>query len=669
MSTLIGLGMISVLFAAGDAEGTVLKMSEGQVKPADIVPAYLKDQARSLFAKRRARFEELKTSEQCTEYQQRMREFFLRQIGPLPARQPLNAQVVGTLDGDGFRAEKVIYESQPRHHVTAVLYLPEGTPPFPGVLIACGHSKNGKAADYNQRMGILLAKNGLAALCYDPIGQGERSQILLPDHKPKHGSTTEHSLVGVGAIPLGWNTATHRIYDGMRSIDYLASRPEIDAARIGCTGCSGGGTMTSYLMVLDDRVACAAPACFVTTQELVVEKLGPQDAEQNICGQIAFGMEQTDYVLMRAPKPTLICSTTHDFFDIQGSWDTLRQAKRFYARLGFPERVDLVEDDSDHGVTKLNRGTLTHWMQRWLLGKDAHVVEPDFPLFTDAQLTCTPDGQVLLLPNEKSIFDFQAERADELQQQRRAYWAAAKPEDARRAIRERAAIRALADLPVPTVKSAGSTRQGELQIERLVFEVEPRLLVPALLFTPAAPNGDLCLYLHGNGKDQDAGANGPIAQLAAQGKTVLAVDLPGMGETTAGTDALLGDWKQAFLAYLLAKPYVAIRAESILQCARHYATMTADKAPRRVQVVAIGASGVPALHAAALEPQLFASVVIRQSIPSWDLVVRTPEAKNQLVNVVHGALALYDLPNLVQLAEPGQVALEEPLDATGQPLK
>ena len=84
-------------------------------------------------------------------------------------------------------------------------------------------------------------------MCYDPIGQGERSQILKEDGTPKHGSTTEHSLVGVGAILLGINTAQYRTYDGIRGIDYLVSRPDIDAKRIGCTGCSGGGTLTSLL--------------------------------------------------------------------------------------------------------------------------------------------------------------------------------------------------------------------------------------------------------------------------------------------------------------------------------------------------------------------------------------------------------------------------------------
>ena len=138
---------------------------------------------------------------------------------------------------------------------------PDGDGPFPGVAVSSGHSRTAKTAAYNQRFGVMLARHGMAALCFDPIGQGERSQILDDAGQPQFsGTTTEHFLIGVGSILVGRNTARYRIWDGMRAIDYLVSRPEIDPQRIGFTGCSGGGTLTSYVMALDDRVACAAPA-------------------------------------------------------------------------------------------------------------------------------------------------------------------------------------------------------------------------------------------------------------------------------------------------------------------------------------------------------------------------------------------------------------------------
>jgi len=200
-----------------------------------------------------------------------------------------------------------------------LLYLPEGKSPFPSVLVPCGRSANGKAADTYQRVCILLAKNGMAAFCYDPIGQGERIQKLDTDGKPaiREGSTTEHTMAGIGVLLVGRQAASYRIWDGLRALDYLAERPEIDSARLGCTGNSGGGTMTAYLMALDDRIAAAAPSCYIASLERLFAKIGPQDAEQNITGQVAARMDHADYVTMRAPKPTLLCVGTRDFFDTE----------------------------------------------------------------------------------------------------------------------------------------------------------------------------------------------------------------------------------------------------------------------------------------------------------------------------------------------------------------
>src|SRR5207253_7664132 len=123
-------------------------------------------------------------------------------------------------------------------------------------------------------------------LCYDPIGQGERIQLLDKDGKPAISrGTDEHDMVGVGALLIGSSTATYRIWDGIRSLDYLAGRAEIDPKRLGCTGNSGGGTLTAYLMALDERIGCAAPSCYITSLERLFATIGPQDAEQQITGQ------------------------------------------------------------------------------------------------------------------------------------------------------------------------------------------------------------------------------------------------------------------------------------------------------------------------------------------------------------------------------------------------
>ena len=183
----------------------------------------------------------------------------------------------------------------------------------------------------------------------------------------------------------------YRIWDGIRSLDYLAGRPEIDPKRLGCTGNSGGGTLTSYLMALDDRIAAAAPSCYITSLERLFATIGPQDAEQNITGQVAFGMEHADYLTLRAPRPTLILAATRDFFDIQGTWTTFREAKRVYGLLGHGERVDLFESDTTHGFPKGQREAMLRWMRRWLLGKDDAATEAELPL-VHGRATCSARG-------------------------------------------------------------------------------------------------------------------------------------------------------------------------------------------------------------------------------------------------------------------------------------
>src|SRR5262249_1812827 len=166
---------------------------------------------------RRTAVAALKSPEDIQRRQRDLKARFLEALGGFPEKTPLNPRVVGKERRDGYLIEKVIYESRPQHHVTATLYLPEGKPRFPGVLMPIGHSNTGKAAEYIQRGAILLAKNGLAVLTYDPIGQGERRQLLDDSGKPFFtSSTNEHTMIGVGALLVGRSTATYRIWDGIR---------------------------------------------------------------------------------------------------------------------------------------------------------------------------------------------------------------------------------------------------------------------------------------------------------------------------------------------------------------------------------------------------------------------------------------------------------------------
>jgi dienelactone hydrolase len=662
----VGAAVLLLAASARADDLTVLTPESAGGPPRQMLARYLKERAHEALDRRRAAYEALKTPEQLTAYQDRLRREFVEHLGGFPERTPLNARVVATLSRDHYRVEKVIYESQPRHFVTADLYLPDTAPPYPAVLLPAGHSADGKGE--NQRPATLLALNGIAALCYDPIGEGERYQFLDADGKPRYRSTTEHTLLGAGSIPLGRSTATYRIWDGMRSLDYLAGRPDIDPKRLGVTGCSGGGTLTSYLMALDDRVACAAPSCYITSLGRLIDTIGPQDAEQNIHGQLAFGLDHADYLILRAPRPTLVLANTQDFFDIRGTWDSFRDAKRFYTRLGYPERVELSEVDAKHGYPRPQREAMLRWMGRWLAGKDAHRTEPDFETVPGKDLLCTPRGQVMLLEGARSVTDLNVELNAQLEAGRRKPWESDDRKAALAEVRRLAGIRPLSELPRLRPTAVATVERPGYRIDKLDLHAEAGTHLPALLFRPAKPDGERYLYLHGEGKAADAGPGGPIEKLVEAGHLVLAVDLRGTGETGPGGTGLWGgDVNDFFLAYLLGQSLVGLRAEDVLGCARFLAEWERDGGTAKVHIVAVGAAGPPALHAAALEGQLFDTVRLVRSLESWSGLVRNPAAPGQLVNVVHGALRAYDLPDLLRVLPPDRVTVEEPFDAAKAP--
>jgi len=654
--------LAAICIFAGEAMAEDLNcLSENERAGAGLY-ARLQQEAFAALDRRAETYEQLKTPEQIRAYQQNLRKFFVTQLGGFPERTPLNARTVGMIQADGYRIEKVIFESQPNHHVTANLYLPDATSPVPGVAVSSGHSRTGKTADYNQRFGIMMAKQGMAALCFDPIGQGERSQILKDDGQPQFSSTTtEHFLIGVGSILVGRNTARYRVWDAMRSIDYLASRPEVDAKRIGFTGCSGGGTVTSFVMALDDRVACAAPACYLTTLRHLIDTIGPQDAEQNVFGQIAFGLDHPDYVLLRAPRPTLISSTTGDFFSIEGAWDNYRQAKRIYAKLGYPERVDLVEVEGKHGVHPQNLATIAHWMNRWLQGRDEPVATAELKTRPPQDLLCTEAGQVLSLPGERSVFDLNSDYEVELAKQRKEQWKATPRDEMVTQIRELIGVRPNSELKPPKFEDLGRIKRDKYHIDKLLLRTDSGIPLPALTFHPPVPVDDTYLYLHDAGKLGDSGADSPIEQLVDQGYAVVTVDLRGQGETASGKrDALLTDWKTYYLGYLLGKPLVGMRVEDVLAAAdfvAYYQKKRTD--PRKVHLVGVGHAGIVALHAAALHPNIFASVTLRDTPRDWASIVRQENAAGQLDSTVHGALEVYDLPDLVRLVGQDKVRYED----------
>jgi dienelactone hydrolase len=668
---------ILLMLAAPAMRGEDLNVPPGMIEggpPSLMMHRYVSRRVKQAVDGWKSDYEKRKTPQDIAAYQKRYHDAFISNVGGLPERTPLNPQVVGTVTRQGYRVEKIIFESQPKHFVTGLMFLPDPKQfksPYPGVLVPCGHAMEAKGYEPYQTMGALLALNGMAAFVFDPIDQGERGQYMGKGGWPDLWGIDAHTQVGMCSIPLGRNTARFEIWDGMSAIDYLQSRPEVDPKRIGCTGNSGGATQTSFLMCLDDRIRAAAPSCYITSTEREMKLRGADDAEQQIYNQLIAGPHEADFVMMRAPSPVLLMAATYDFFDISGTWDSLRYAKRLFTRMGFAERVDIMENDAGHNYDQLQREAAVRWMSRWLLHKDQAITEPKIELLSEKEYTCTPDNKVMSLPGARSVYDLNEDYENELVKRRDFSWATADRAGLLDKVRHIAGIRKLADLPKPRVETAGTVARAGCKIEKLVIRPEEGIALPALLFLPDKRNHNpVVLYLHDKGKAAAAGQGGLIEQRARAGDAVLAVDLRGNGQTQSSTPGLYGsDYQDAQIAYMLGRSLVGMRAEDILVCARYAKDRASHGHNAAVDLVAVGNIGIPALHAAALEPNLFHTVKLRQMLVSWANVVHRRMNKSPIMaGLVHGALRDYDLPNL-EATLGAKLTIEEPLDAMGAAVK
>jgi dienelactone hydrolase len=338
-------------------------------------------------------------------------------MGGLPTeKSPLNAQITGGFEREGYRVEHVIFESLPGFKVTANLYLPaSGRAPLPAVLGTAGHSDVGKAADTYQSAWISLARRGYVVLAYDPPGQGERFEFMdKASGKPLiRSGVPQHIQAGMQCLLTGTSIARYFVWDGVRALDYLLTRKEVDPKRIAVAGNSGGGTQAALLAAAEPRLAAVVSSCYTTTWGMLIEKPGPQDMEQVLPGFLAAGFDFVDYIRAFS-KPYLISSAIRDYFPIDGARRTFQLAKSE----GLP--VEMVENDQEHGWTKELRQGAYRFLDKHLLGLDRDATEGALTLEKPATLNVTPTGQLATSIDSETVSSLNAARARQLHASRRA---------------------------------------------------------------------------------------------------------------------------------------------------------------------------------------------------------------------------------------------------------
>lgn len=355
---------------------------------------------------------------------------FLQALGGLPPLDtPLNAVTTGTVKADGFTIENVVFESRPQDYVTANLYLPDGLEqPSAAVLLLMGHSGAGRLSDHYQSVAQTLARAGLVVLAMDPIGQGERLGYLDPETKEPlvNPGTREHDYVGIQTLLAGDGLARYFLHDAMRGVDYLISRSEVDQARIGVTGTSGGGTQTMMMMMADPRIAAAAPSSSLMSRESYLRTGKAQDAEQLFFGFTGKGYDHEDFLLAMAPRPVCVLGARFDFFPIEGTRRSVERTKRFWELLGEPDGLTMFESDTLHGYAPPHAIAAAKFFSRVLLGEEADMNEFVPKPYPPEVIHSTRSGQVGIdYTDAQFVFDANAKRLEALKGKRQALGAEA----------------------------------------------------------------------------------------------------------------------------------------------------------------------------------------------------------------------------------------------------
>ena len=542
--------------------------------------------------------------------QAEVRQRVLQLIGGLPDyRGPLNATVTRTTKRDGFSIDHVLFESLPGYYVTGNLYRPEGPGPHPAVLMSMGHWDSGKAA--GQLLSSNLARKGFVVLAYDPVGQGERQQAYdaRVGRSLIGGATEQHFTNGAAAILMGQSVARYFIHDGMRAIDYLVSRSEVDPERIGVTGCSGGGTQTTYIAALDQRVKVAAIACYMNSfRTLFSGSIG--DSEQSVPGFLSAGLDQTDYVELFAPKPWLIASTENDFFTPAGARQVFEEAQRWYKLHDVPERVTWIVGPGGHGTPLQVREAIYEWMLRWLRDGRGSAREEELTLVPDHELLVTPNGQV----DGRELYQI------------------------------------IADTPRQegtTGELAGFVRDLVAANEPLVrnFRILPR--------TPADSRRAATVIVQ---EDLEPGPD--ARELLAAGQVVVIVAPSGQGSDPERQRS--GNWMNNTRAWLVGRNLPAMHAAEI-DAAVAEVLRRPDVDAARISARASGVNGVALLLAAAVNDRI-ASVSLLKTPHSVRAAVDAPIHTNLHDAVIPGFAVKWDLADLRTLIHPREVVWQDPTD-------
>src|SRR5438445_63305 len=362
---------------------------------------YQEEQAWKQDEARQKTWEAIRDEAALLKTQDELRQKLLQMIGGLPAvKTDLHPVITGKIQMDGFVIEKLVYQSLPGVYVTALVYVPnDHTTKHPAVLVPAGHAADGKF--HYQALSQRLAGRGYVVISWDPVGQGERSQFWDPTTgKSRYNLICgEHAVMGNLAYLAGANLARWEIWDGIRAVDYLLTRPEVDGERISITGTSGGGFQATLIAALDERIKVAVPSCYISALPMRISNRifadPDSDPEQDLFGMISNGVDHPGLLLLMYPRPVMVAGAVRDFFSIEGTRKTVREVRRLYERFDRGDRIALVEGYHAHQFSPENQEAALDFLNHFNQMPVRHGL-PSVKELTDKALQCTRTGQAAL---------------------------------------------------------------------------------------------------------------------------------------------------------------------------------------------------------------------------------------------------------------------------------
>jgi dienelactone hydrolase len=613
----------------------------------------------------------LSTKAEAEAYVREVRRKISECFGPFPEKTPLKPRVTGVVERDQYKIENVIFESRPGFLVTANLYVPKGRDfPLPGVVGTCGHSTNGKASEAYQAFSQGLARQGYVVLIYDPIGQGERLQYTDENLKSWVGvGVQEHLHAGNQQFLVGENIGAWRAWDGIRALDYLLTREEVDPKRVGVTGNSGGGTMTTWLAGVESRWTMAAPSCFVTTFRRNMENELPADTEQCPPKALALALDHDDFLAALAPKPIIVLGKEKDFFDVRGTEEAFGRLKRLYRLLGAEEDVALFYGPTPHGYTQENREAMYRWFNRATGISDVQA-EPELVIEEDKTLQCTPNGQVAELKS-RTVFSFTKAKSEQLAAARGAVAGEKLVEAVGAALKlpRRSGVpdyRILRSLPSRKYPKRNCTTYA-VDTEPGIWALVHRLDDERLGSRPPKGEKRAMLYVAHQSSDAELRQETLIGELLAAepASAFYACDVRGIGESrpdTCGYDQFTkpygSDYFYAIHSIMLDYPYVGQRTFDLLRVLE----WLKGQGTTEVHLAARGWGTLPAVFAALLSDQVV-QVTLKNALTSYTEVAQSERYGWPLSALLPGVLERFDLPDCYRALEGKKLRQIEPWGA------